>query len=203
MWHGWSGGWWRGFLVGFGVLLAAATAPAQEPPLRGGTFDLTFARGYSISYNTTGTEGVRTVDGFHLLPHVGYVVNDPVGPVPIRGSFQLLAEPTLIHLDGKDESSTVFGLAALGRWVFATGPFLRPFVEAGVGVLGGKTEFRQTSCDVNFILQGGVGLLFFLGENAAVTTSYRFHHISNAGTCDQNLGLNSSLFMLGVSYFFP
>lgn len=176
---------------------------ATQERLRWGTVDLTIAGGYSISHNVPNTEGVRAVQGVHLLPHVGYVLSDPVGPVPVRGSFQLLAEPTLIHLDGKDDSPTVVGLAGLGRWVFATGPRVRPFIEAGVGILGGETGLRQTSCDVNFILQGGAGLLFFLGDKTAVTAGYRFHHVSNADGCDTNLGLNSSLFILGVSRFFP
>jgi hypothetical protein len=41
-----------------------------------------------------------------------------------------------------------------------------------------------------------------VAERTAVTAGYRFQHLSNGDRCDQNLGLNSSLFTVGVSHFF-
>ena len=69
-------------------------------------------------------------------------------------------------------------------------------VLLGLGVLG-------PNCDVNFVIQGGPGVLVFVSQNTAITAAYRFHHLSNADRCPQNLGLNSSLFTVGLSYFFP
>jgi hypothetical protein len=56
---------------------------------------------------------------------------------------------------------------------------------------------------VNFLIEGGPGVLFFVSKDTAVTVGYRFQHISNADRCSKNQGLNSSLFTLGLSYFFP
>jgi hypothetical protein len=42
-----------------------------------------------------------------------------------------------------------------------------------------------------------------VSESTAITAGYRFHHLPNAGQCDKNFGLNSSLFVLRVSYCFP
>jgi hypothetical protein len=58
------------------------------------------------------------------------------------------------------------------------------------------------TCDVNFILEGGPGLLIFLSDRTALTVGYRYHHVSNGSKCTPNLGLNSSLFILGLTHFF-
>ncbi|MBI2879594.1 MAG: acyloxyacyl hydrolase, partial [Candidatus Rokubacteria bacterium] len=125
----------------------------------------------------------------------------PIGPGPLKGNLEVLGEPFLHYFhDPKERFGT--GLSALARWIFATGTFL-PYVEGGVGVMGGDLDLRRTNCNVNFVVQGGVGGLVFLGERWALTGGYRFQHVSNANICSQNLGINSSLFTLGVSYFFP
>ncbi len=69
-------------------------------------------------------------------------------------------------------------------------------------MLLGETEFRQTNCEVNYLIEGGPGLLVFLSDTTALTVGYRFQHISNASACDLNVGLNSSAVYLGVSYRF-
>jgi opacity protein-like surface antigen len=184
--------------VGF----AGAAGPlAAQEDFRFGSMEITLSAGYSVSHTTVGD--VDTVNGFHLIPHFGVFVTDEHGPGWVKGNLEVLAEPTLIYFDSDQDSATLVGLSALGRWVFNAGGRVKPFVEAGVGILGGDTNFRQTDCDVNFILQGGVGALVFLSPRTALTAGYRFHHVSNADTCDKNLGINSSLFILGASYFFP
>ncbi len=195
-----SGGVWL-----IGAMLSIQTfAPDDrawgQVRFRAGMKDVSLGGGYSVSVNLGHTD---TVDGVHLLPHFGYILTDEVGARWARGNLELLAEPTFIHLKGRDESATVVGVAALGRWILATGPWIRPYLEAGVGVLAGEAKLRHTNCDVNFVLQGGPGVLVFVSDATAVTVGYRLHHISNAEMCSKNVGLNSSLFILGVSYFFP
>ena len=41
-----------------------------------------------------------------------------------------------------------------------------------------------------------------LSDQVAVTASFRIQHISNASSCTKNLGLNSGLATVGISYFF-
>jgi len=142
------------------------------------------------------------VDGFQFIPHFGYFLTDTHGTGWVRGNLELLAEPTLIHFDGRD-SATIGGLSALGRWVFTGWSVARPYVEVGVGVLGGKVNQRQTNCSVHFSIQGGPGVLLFSSQSTAVTVGYRFQHLSNANLCSNNIGLNSTQFILGFSYFFP
>ncbi len=196
-----AGRWLVGLVVGMQVGGWAVVARSEDR-FQFGTKDVSVAGGYSISHNTGHFKDVETVDGVHVIPHFGYFVTAERGPRWARGNFELLVEPTLIQLtDG--ESATIGGLAGLGRWVFATGSVMRPYVEAGLGVVGGHVNLRQTNCDVNYIIEGGPGILFFLSEATALTVGYRFQHISNGSACAKNLGLNSSLFTFGISHFFP
>jgi lipid A 3-O-deacylase len=92
-------------------------------------------------------------------------------------------------------------VAILPRWVFAASPRVRPYLEAGGGILAGQVDLRQTNCDVNFILEAGAGAMIFLAERVALTLGARFHHISNADRCSENEGLNSLIGIVGISYF--
>jgi hypothetical protein len=114
----------------------------------------------------------------------------------------VLLEPALIHLDSDTGSPTVAGFSAIARWVFMGGSRLRPYVETGAGVLFGKMDLQQTDCSVNFLLQAGPGVLVSLTDTTSLTVGYRFQHISNAGACQPNIGINSSAVYLGVSHFF-
>jgi hypothetical protein len=180
---------------------AGARARAAET-LPAGTIEVGLALGVSVSHPVPDVEPpLGTVSGLHLLPRLGYVAVSGVGPGWLEGSLELLLEPTLLRVD--DDSDLMLGASALARWVFVTGRAVRPFVEAGLGAVGGRSRLGQTTCDVNFIIEAGPGLMIFLTDRAAVTVGYRLHHVSNADLCGLNRGLNSSLVTVGLSYFFP
>jgi hypothetical protein len=107
-----------------------------------------------------------------------------------------------MHLDSGAGRSTVVSLSALVRWIFTGRGRFRPYFEAGAGLLVGDTALHQTDCDVNFLVQGGPGLLVVLSDRTALTVGYRFQHISNGSLCSFNPGINSSALYLGVSYLF-
>jgi lipid A 3-O-deacylase len=193
---------WVGGLLAAMVLVAAATTARAEPALRKWTKDVGVAAGGSISLSVPTSQN-ESITGFQLVPHVGLVLTEETGEGWLRGNFELLAEPTLIHLEGDRSSATVGGISALARWIFVGTGRVRPYLEAGGGVLAGQTEFKATGCDVNFALEGGPGVMVLLSDATALTIGYRFQHISNGGRCSEDLGLNSSVFLLGLSYIFP
>lgn len=195
----WSGAWLLGLLVVMGATGWGAPSCA-ELRLPAGTKDVTLAGAYSVSHKTVGGDEVETVKGFHLIPHFGYVVAAASGAIP--GSLELIAEPTLIHLDAS-ESATIGGVTGMVRWLFTGWPALYPFIEAGGGLVAGQVNLRQTNCDLNYVIQGGVGGLIPVSDRTAITVGYRYQHLSNGDRCSQNLGLNSSVFQIGFSYFFP
>src|SRR3972149_101645 len=152
---------------------AGARGGAAER-FRFGPPERTIAAAYSYSHSTVGGSDVEGVDGFQFLPHFGYFLTDEHGPGGLRGNLELVAEPTLVHLPSKSESGTAVGLSALGRWVFATEWIVRPYPGGGLGILGGPPTLPHTNCDVNYVIEGGPGLLVFVSKRAAVTAGYRF-----------------------------
>jgi opacity protein-like surface antigen len=84
-----------------------------------------------------------------------------------------------------------------GRWM--------PFWDGGAGMLWTDLGPRipEQSTQFNFVLQTGPGVSYFVTEHMAVTVGIRFHHISNAGIGERNIGLNAWLFNVGVSFFTP
>lgn len=187
-----------------GLLAAAAVAGTPSAagagdPFAAGTKDVGLGAAASISLE--GTRDLDTVAGFQLLPHAGYVVTDAVGPGWLRGNLELLLEPSLIHITSDAGSATVVGASGLGRWIFS-GTRFRPYLDAGVGVLLGETHLEQTTCGVNFLIQGGPGVLVVLSDRTTLAVGYRYQHISNANACRPNPGINSSALYLGVSYLF-
>jgi opacity protein-like surface antigen len=54
---------------------------------------------------------------------------------------------------------------------------------------------------LDFSYQGGTGVQYFVRKGTALIAEYRYHHISNAGTASSNEPLNSSKFLLGVTFY--
>jgi Lipid A 3-O-deacylase (PagL) len=188
----------RRLAAGLVGVLALGSTTVRAQSIRAGALEWTVAVG-----GGAGLSGgdVETVTSVHLLPHLGYFVTGEVGDGGLRGNFEIIVEPMLIYLDASN-SATVFGGAALARWVYATSSRVRPYLEAGGGVVGGQVDLRQTSCDVNFILEGGGGAMVFLAERVALTLGARLHHVSNGGRCSHNQGINSVVGIVGITYFF-
>ena len=134
-----------GAVAAMAFLTAGPGDGLAQQPLRAGMWDVTLAGGYSVSHQVGPANGFESVEALQLLPHLGYVVTDEHGSGWSRGQLQLLAEPSLLRLDARD-STTVAGLSALARWIFATGPLVRPHLEAGLGVLSG--EMRPQPVDL-------------------------------------------------------
>jgi Lipid A 3-O-deacylase (PagL) len=187
-------------------LLASAAALAPGPGARAedliGAGIKDFGLGVAISVSHGTVDGFDTTTGLQGLPHVGLILSDTMGSGWLRGHLEALLEPTVMHLDSGVGTSTVVGLSALARWIFTGRGRFRPYFEAGAGFLVGDTALHQTDCDVNFLVQGGPGLLVVLSDRTALTVGYRFQHVSNASLCAFNPGINSSALYLGVNYLF-
>jgi hypothetical protein len=64
-----------------------------------------------------------------------------------------------------------------------------------------KADLKFQADGLNFTPQGGVGVHYFIFDRASLTAEWRFHHLSNAGIHERNVGINSSLVLFGVTYF--
>lgn len=186
----------------------SGTAWAQLDLSRGvpkGTWELGYSSAFSFSHDFP--PGHRTHMKFvWVLPRIGYVLTDPVGPENVRGSLEMLLEPTL-GVELRPSEMMAAGAAGVGRWLFVTGTKIVPYIEAGGGILVGDLQVEETGAKVNFILLTGMGFHLFLpdrGPNHKISfdAGYRFQHISNGGLSLKNRGINSSFFGFGLSVFF-
>jgi hypothetical protein len=77
---------------------------------------------------------------------------------------------------------------------------MKPYVEAGIGLI--YTDFRVTGqgLHLNFNPQAGAGLEYALPGGGALTTALRLHHISNGNLYHDNRGMNSALLLLGYLF---
>jgi hypothetical protein len=94
-------------------------------------------------------------------------------------------------------SANILALYFLDR--FAT-PTLRPYVEAGIGVIFTDFQVEGQGLRLNFNPQAGLGVE--IGDTSAPPwyLACRGHHVSNGGLYSDNRGINSVVFLLG-KYF--
>lgn len=118
-----------------------------------------------------------------------------------RGNFEFL-----IDLFGgaqfQPDTAYFVGMGPELRYNFRTGTRWVPFALIGVGITGTNIRDGDLSTTFEFNLQCGAGVHYFISDGVALTGQYRLIHISNAGLDTPNQGVNSSTFLLGISWFF-
>ena len=136
-----------------------------------------------------------------MMPRIGVVVTNEMGAGVLSGNLEVLLEPFYGRFKNRFSADTVgtslvmkYNVLSFGRWV--------PFWEAGVGVLWTDLAPRiaEDSSQVNFVLQTGPGVQYFATTRMALILGVRYHHISNAGIGQRNLGLDAVLPYVGVSW---
>lgn len=133
---------------------------------------------------------------------IGYTVTDVHGPFPVRGSLEVIFQPTFL-VTTHPETEVGGGASILFRYNFVTGTRWVPFFEAGVGILQwGLLLERDLNSQFNFTILAGPGINYFLTDHLAIVGQAGLHHISNAHRKSPNVGVNSVMGLLGVSYYF-
>ncbi|WP_447969358.1 acyloxyacyl hydrolase [Nitrospira sp. M1] len=169
-----------------------------------GTVELGVIGGYWKENSLDGTKPSSDQRAVFVLPQIGMVVTDEFDAGWLSGNVEVLAEPLGARYS-KPFTAYAFGgslvvkynLLSFGRWM--------PFWDIGAGMLWTDLAPRipEQSQRFNFVLETGPGLHYFVTERFALTTSIRYHHISNANTGTRNVGLNAWLFSGGFSFFIP
>ncbi|MEK7236779.1 MAG: acyloxyacyl hydrolase [Nitrospirota bacterium] len=138
-----------------------------------------------------------------FMPSWMMTMTDPIGDSWYQGQFSLGAEAVYIEFQEPYLTHGV-GFTPKIKYTFVAQDRIRPYAEFAGGPfwtdLGGKIPEQHSQ--FNFILTAGLGISYFLTEQAALNVGYRFQHISNAGTSHPNVGLNSSLPFAGFSFYF-
>ncbi len=169
-----------------------------------GTLEFGILTGYWQGNNAFGNEPSANRSAVYFLPQLGLVVTDEIGSGWAAGNIEVLVEPLAAHYY-QPFSASAFGGSLVVKYNFLDFGRWMPFWDAGAGMLWTDLAPRipEQSTQFNFVLQTGPGVSYFMTENLAMTFGIRFHHISNAGIGNRNIGLNGCLFNVGISFFSP
>lgn len=162
--------------------------------------ELAMLTGYGISHRYFG-ETRTQVQTWDTIARYGYFLSDEIGTgYWYQGRHELLMELPY-HLAIDQGGKSMVGGYLLGSWKFTSMEDLAPYIFAGGGILFVDMGLPSMGTSLDFSYQGGTGLQYMLRKNVALQLEYRYHHISNAGTASPNEPINSSKFLLGVSFF--
>ena len=137
----------------------------------------------------------------------GWMLNTPSEKEWIlRGNFEALFEATYSKIT-EGFGNHMYGVTALIRY-----NFVRPdakvvtYFQMGAGIIhtDAYEEMGQKLIGqaFEFTVQGSIGLRYLLTRNWAFDAEFMYHHISNAGLDDRNIGVNSFGGVVGVTYLF-
>jgi opacity protein-like surface antigen len=97
-----------------------------------------------------------------------------------------------------------FGVTPVGLYAeFARSHRVHPIAEANGGIVASTEPIPlrgDGATGLNFLFDFGGGVRWQVSPRRAVTTGYRFQHISNAGTTNFNPGLDNHVFYLSFSF---
>ncbi len=78
----------------------------------------------------------------------------------------------------------------------------QPYVKGGSGPSYTSLNMHEEANGFNFISSACVGFHYSLTGKTALTTEYRYRHLSNAGTAHPNSGVNTQVLLAGIMYSF-
>lgn len=182
-------------------LMSTDNAHANQPVThRTAKSELAMLTGYGISHRYFG-ETRTQVQTWDTIARYGYFLSDEIGTgIWYQGRHELLMELPY-HLAIDQGGRSMVGGYLLGSWKFTSREDLVPYIFAGGGLLFVDMGLPSMGTSLDFSYQGGTGLQYMLHKDVALQVEYRYHHISNAGTASPNEPINSSKFLLGVSFF--
>ena len=188
------------------TLMAALASPIYAadptPKITIGTQEVGLSAGYMFSHLLKKSSESEQ-SGPALMPFWMMTITDPVGNGWYRGQVSIGAEAVYIRFV-EPVTTHGIGFAPRIKYTFVTLNRIRPYVEFAGGPfwtdLAGKIPEQHS--EFNFVLMAGLGVSYFMTDQAALNAGYLFQHISNAHTSTPNVGLNSSLPYVGFSFYY-
>ena len=181
-------------------LVAPEVGPARFAK---GSQEWSLSLGQGSGLDIWGARGADTADVelVGLVPRFGVGLSDPLGSDSwYHGNLELLVEANLLVAYGP-KGGFLGGLGLAFRYNFLGWESLVPFIEIGGGVAQLELDLKDQSDGLGFSAHGGLGLHWWLSERTAFTASWRLQHVSNAGIGRDNVGINDSMFLVGMTYF--
>lgn len=178
------------FILGFSSVSFAASWTGKIT-----NWDLRAGYGYQYTNNSR-PNNFQTVE---VLPSFRMPLSDSMGPDWFRGKFVWNPELNLT-LFTHPYVRPLLGVTPLQfQWAWDTHGRFKPYVSAGAGILYANINRRETRSDLNFNLQPGIGCYYEFNADTSLIAEYRHIHVSNAGLHEDNAGMNTNNFLVGVS----
>jgi lipid A 3-O-deacylase len=176
------------------ALMAAIVDHAGEPRVANGhrTRGLVGGWGHSWPYALPGWGKTRSdISFFAFHPRMGWFVAD---------RLELYGEATLL-LYQRPAGAVSAGLGGLaGRLYWRTDRTWMPYATLGAGLLWTSLDVREIDRIFNFQIFYGAGVRQVKRKGPGLIIELRNHHISNAGTRGENLGVNALTLLTGVEW---
>ena len=156
--------------------------------------------GYGITHRGFGATRTQ-VQTYDLILRYGHFLSGDAGVGHwYQGRHEVLFElPFSLAVDHNDR--TMVGGTIFGSWKFTGFEQITPYLFAGGGLIYVDLGLPTMGTRLNGTYQAGGGIQHFIGKDVAVVGEYRYHHISNANTGSPNEPLNSSKFLMGLSWY--
>ncbi len=152
-----------------------------------------FAYGYTES---------ASLNFFTFGPRVAYDLPDFV-PAIAGNRIRLAIEMLGSIISGPNHGGNgEFALSPLiFNYRYDTGSFFVPYIEGGEGIVLTTLNHLNIGGPFEFSSQGGGGFDLFLSRENALSFDVRYRHISNLGISNDNSGLETVFFTIGLSHF--
>lgn len=138
---------------------------------------------------------------------LGWMLNTP-DPADgfLAGNWEAVLELS-VNLIVEGAGDIMIGPTALIRYNFVQPDWkVVPFIQGGVGFVytdAYEDKFqRAVGQAFEFTPQAGVGMKILVSDDWSVDIEGMFHHVSNAGMSNRNLGINSFGALVGATYQF-
>ena len=180
-----------GLLIAIAWLLLATLSVAQEARFDRDSRTRGLVGGWAHSWRPVfgqTTSDIRFV-AFH--PRMGWFLTD---------RLELYGEGTLFvyHEPAVAVTGGLGGIA--GRYHFRNSGTWIPYTTLGAGLLWTSLDVPEIDRVFNFQVFFGAGLRLLRASNPGLIFELRNHHISNANTAGENLGINAATILVGVEW---
>jgi hypothetical protein len=175
------------------TLIVAVAVPvrAEDRHFEKGDRTRGLVGGWGIGYKPFWAPTRSDVAFAAVHPRMGWFVED---------RLELYGEATLFVYFEPDAAVTA-GLGGLaGRYYLRTNGRWIPYIHGGVGLLWTSLDIVEIDRVFNFQHFVGIGWRQNRVRGPRLVLELRNHHISNAGTAGDNLGVNAAVILAGVEW---
>jgi lipid A 3-O-deacylase len=181
-------------ILGALALAAAIVTRLEDPAIAAGyrTRGLVAGWGHGWPYAVPGWGKTRSdISFFAFHPRMGWFVAD---------RLEIYGEATLLLYE-QPAAAVSAGLGGLaGRLYWASDGTWLPYATLGAGLLWTSLDVEEIDRIFNFQIFYGAGVRQMKRRGPGLMIELRNHHISNAGTRGNNLGVNALTLLAGVEW---